>query len=164
MAARYPERVTRMAIVAGYVDGRGRRRAEPGPDAIRGVIAEGWGAEAGSFGVAFMMTYFPEGPFDTAMDLLRILQASCSREQALRQRDASNADSIATLLPRVRCPTCMIHGRHDGVHPLPEARKLAAGIAGAELVVLETANMRPLPGQPERARIMRTLVAFLAAG
>lgn len=40
-AALYPERLTRLAIVGGFVEGRSRRSADAAPDALRAMIAEG---------------------------------------------------------------------------------------------------------------------------
>lgn len=160
-ATRAPERVKRLVIIGGYVDGRMRRRSEPEPDAIRAMLAEGWGSQESAFSMAYMMSYFPEGPLEAVMDYVRITTASCSRDQASRIRDASNSDSIAGYLDRVSCPTLVIHSRYDGVHPLSEARKLATNIPNAELVIMETANLIPLPGQPEWPRMMQTVLDFL---
>jgi len=160
-AAKAPERVQRLVIMGGYVDGRMRRRSEPEPDAIRAMLAEGWGSQESAFSMAYMMSYFPEGPLDAVMDYVRITTASCSRDQALRIRDASNSDSIAGFLPRVACPTLVVHSRNDGVHPLSEASKLATNIPNAELVIMETANLIPLPSQSEWPRMMQAVLDFL---
>ncbi|MEW9922514.1 alpha/beta fold hydrolase [Marimonas sp. MJW-29] len=160
-AARAPERVKRLVVMGGYVDGRMRRHTEPEPDAIRAMLAEGWSSKESAFTTAYMMSYFPEGPLDAVMDYVRITTASCPRDQALRIRDASNSDSIAGFLAQVRCPTLIIHSRDDGVHPISEARKLAINIPDAELVILETANLIPLPGQPEWPRMMQAVLDFL---
>lgn len=162
LAAHYPDRVRRLIIVGGYAEGRARREPDPEPDAIRSVIAEGWGRPDGAFSLAYLMAYFPEGPLEAIKGFQRITQASCGRDQALRIRDASNNDYILDLLPQIRCPTLILHSRHDGVHPLSQAQKLAAGIPDARLVVLESANLQPLPGQPEWPRMMRAMLDFLA--
>jgi len=124
------------------------------------MLAEGWGSKESAFTTAFMMSYFPEGPLDAVMDYVRITTASCPRDQALRIRDASNSDSIAGFLARVDCPTLVVHSRYDGVHPLSQARKLAANIPNAQLVIMETANLIPLPGHSEWPRMMQTLLDF----
>ena len=160
-AVRAPSRVTRLVIMGGYVDGRMRRHSDPEPDAIRAMLAEGWDSKDSAFATAFMMTYFPEGPLDAVMDYVRITTTSCPRDQALQIRDAINSDSIAEYLAQVECPTLVVHSRYDGVHPLSEARKLATNIPNAELVVMETANLIPLPGQSEWPRMMQTVFDFL---
>ena len=160
-AARYPERLSRLVIVGGYVDGR-VARGESGPnDSLKTMIAEGWGKPDSPFATAFLTTYFPEGPLEDVRALANMMQSACTPDTMLNYRDLSNTASIADLLPDVRCPTLIIHGRHDAVHPLSEAQKLAAGIPGAELVVLETANHVPLPGNDVWDVYSDTLIAFL---
>ncbi|WP_223422891.1 alpha/beta fold hydrolase [Tateyamaria pelophila] len=160
-AARYPERLSRLVIVGGYVDGR-VTRGQSGPnDSLKTMIAEGWGKPDSPFATAFLTTYFPEGPLEDVRELANMMQSACTPDTMLNYRDLSNTASIADLLPDVRCPTLVIHGRHDAVHPLSEAQKLAAGIPDAELVVLETANHVPLPGNDVWDVYSDTLIAFL---
>lgn len=161
LAARYPRRVTRLAITGGYADGRLRRGPSDGPEPIRGMIEAGWDKPDGAFAAAFLLSYFPDGPLDSVRALARLMQRSCPPDTMLALRDLINTASVAHLLPQVRCPTLILHARDDAVHPLSEARKLAAGIAGAELVVLETANHIPLPGNAVWDSYMDTLLGFL---
>jgi DNA-binding winged helix-turn-helix (wHTH) protein/alpha-beta hydrolase superfamily lysophospholipase len=160
-AAHYPERLTRLAIVGGFVEGRSRRSAESAPDALRGLIAEGWARPESVFARAFATAYFPDGPAEETREVLRMTQSAAPPEMMLRTRDASNTASIAHLLGQVRCPVLILHARDDAVHPLSQAQQLAAGIPGAELVVLETANHVPLHGSPCWESYNRTLAEFL---
>lgn len=160
-AALYPERLTRLAIVGGYVEGRSRRSADASPDALKSMIAEGWARPASAFASAFMTSYFSEGPAEEAREVLREMQAACSLETMLRDRDVINDATVSHLLGQVRCPVLILHARDDAVHPLSQAQKLAAGIPGAELVVLETANHVPLHGSPCWESYNATLAEFL---
>ncbi|MCR9158477.1 MAG: alpha/beta fold hydrolase [Rhodobacteraceae bacterium] len=160
-AALYPERLTRLAIVGGYVEGRSRRSAEAAPDALKGMIAEGWARPESAFANAFATAYFPEGPADATREVLRMMQAACPPETMLRNRDAINTADVAHLLDQVRCPVLILHARDDAVHPLSQAQKMAAGIPGAELVVLQTANHCPLYGSSCWEGYNRTLAEFL---
>jgi len=160
-AALHPERLTRLAIVGGFIEGRSRRSADAEPDALRGMIAEGWARGESVFARAFATAYFPDGPVEERREVLRMTQAACPPEMMLRVRDATNNATVAHLLGQVRCPVLILHARDDAVHPLSQAQKLAAGIPGAELVVLETANHVPLHGSPCWERYNRTLAEFL---
>lgn len=161
-AARYPERVSRLVLIGGYVDGRMVRDGTTGPDAIRGLIAEGWDDFQGGLANAYLLAYFPESPLDVVRELVGSTQMAASSDNMLLLRDASNHASVAHLLPRIACPTLIIHARDDAVHPLTEARKLAAGIPDAELVVLDTANHVPLPGHPTWEPFLDLFLDFLA--
>ena len=160
-AARYPERLTRLAIVGGYVDGRAKRGQTDADDSLKTMISEGWGKPDSAFATAFLTSYFPEGPLDDVRDMVRIMQVACPPETMLRDRDALNNVSVAHLLKDVQCPTLILQGRHNAVHPLSEAQKLSAGISNAELVIFETANHWPLPGNAAWEPFMDTLIDFL---
>lgn len=148
-AARHPDRVARLIIAGGYVEGRSRRSGtDVSKDALRRLVSENWRSEMEEIGAGFMLPYLPEGPLAALVDAARNYQGSVSKETELALRDAINTVDNSALLPMVRCPTLVVHARHDAVHPLSEARKLAAGIPGAELLVLETANHLLVPGKP----------------
>lgn len=158
-AARYPERVTRLVVMGGYVDGRVRRagKTDPTSDPIRGLIEEGWQDPHS----VFMTAYFPERPDDFARGLAAYLQANTSRENILTFRDMINQASVEDCLARITCPVLVIHARHDRVHPLSEAQKMAAGIAQAEILVLDSGNHIPLPGQPSWDTYLNATLDFL---
>lgn len=146
-AARYPDRVSRMVIQGGYAQGRSRRDgADSEKDIFRYMIDEGWKSEAQQIGGAFMLPYFPEGPLEAILDAARIFQSGLSRETELALRDLTNTADSTDILPLVTCPVLVIHGRHDTVHPVSEARKLVEGLSDAELWIMETANHLPLAG------------------
>lgn len=163
-AARYPDRVTRMVIVGGYVDGRVRRagKTDPDSDPIRGMYEEGWEDPQSVLMTASMAAYLPEGPGDVARGLAAYFQANTSRENVLAVRDALNLASVGDCLGRITCPVLVIHARHDRIHPLAEAQKIAAGIDGAALLVLASANHIPLPGHPSWDTYLEATLDFLA--
>ena len=160
IAAQYPDRVTKLAIIGGYVTGRTTRT--PGPDPMRQLIASGWDPNAIGFAAGLMTSYFPDGPAEHVMDYARYFTQASEQSMALVERDQINAANVEELLPLISCPTLVLHGRKDAIHPLSEAQKLVTGIRGAELVVLETANHFPLPGGPAWETYMDTLLDFLA--
>ncbi|MBS0123180.1 alpha/beta fold hydrolase [Thetidibacter halocola] len=161
-AAQNPERVSRLVLVGGYVDGRLRRGGFDGPEPIRAMIEQGWDTPRGGLAAGYLLSYFPDGPLETVRAWVDMMQTSTPKAFALAKREWVNNGSIAEYLSRVRCPTLVVHARHDAVHPLSEAQKLAAGIAQAELVVLDSGNHMPLPGTPVYEPFLETLLAFLA--
>ncbi|WP_299984922.1 winged helix-turn-helix domain-containing protein [uncultured Ruegeria sp.] len=162
-AVKFPDRVSRLAIVGGWAEGRNHRDDVDGPDSIRNLIVEGWQDPGSGYAVGSLLSYFPEGPLETVREIVGELQALYSMEEKLYQRDSGNTASVLHLLPQVQCPTLVLHARNSAVHPLSEARKLAAGIPGASLAVLETANHIPLPGNAVYDTYIQTLTEFLEA-
>jgi len=163
-AARYPERVSKLVIQCGYVDGRMVRDRPAGnapPDTLLGLMREGWGKEKLPYVAAAMMAYMPDADSETLRQFARNFQASATVESEIIARDGMNNASTAECLGRVSAPTLVLHSRDDGVHPLSEARKMAGGIINAELVVLESANHYVLPSEPAWQQLMETLFEFL---
>jgi pimeloyl-ACP methyl ester carboxylesterase len=160
LAARYPERVSRLILVGGYVTGRAHRSNAPDP--MRTLLEAGGAPQSMSLTEAFMLLYWPEGPMEALRERARMVRSVAPEENTLRMRDAFDSVSNVDLLKDIRCPTLIIHGRHDGVHPLSEARSLAAGIPDAELVILETANHWPLPGNAVWESYLSTVLEFLS--
>ncbi len=160
-ATRYPERVEKLVISGGWAEGRDHREEAQHPDSIRTLIAEGWHTPGSGYAMGAEFSYFPEGPLDSVRHMVNEMQALYSSEQRLQYRDIANSTSILHLLPKVQCPTLVLHGRHTAVHPLSEARKLAAGIPNAALVILETGNQIPLPGNDAYDTYIQTLQSFL---
>jgi pimeloyl-ACP methyl ester carboxylesterase len=81
-------------------------------------------------------------------------------------RVVAGFDVVADL-GHIRCPALVTHSRRSRITPLDEARRLAEGISGARLVVLDSANDMPLPGEPafdELVRLIRDFVAQRDAG
>ncbi len=161
-AVKFPERVSRLAIVGGWAEGRDHRDGVEGSDSIRNLIIEGWQDPGSGYAVGSLLSYFPEGPLETVREIVGELQTLYSVEEQLYQRDSGNTASVLHLLPQIQCPTLVLHGRNSAVHPLSEARKLAAGIPDASLAILETANHIPLPGNQVYDTYIQTLQAFLA--
>lgn len=162
-AARFPERLSRLIIVGGYSEGRTRRGTPGRQDVLKTMIAEGWHDLDSPFATAFMSTYFPDSPLHTAREMVRQMQQACPVDVMLADRDLINDANNQDLLPLVRCPTLIVHSRHDAIHPLSEAQKLAAGIPDAELVVLDASNHIPLPCDPVWADFQSVVLDFLSA-
>ncbi|SDE18166.1 alpha/beta fold hydrolase [Ruegeria marina] len=165
IAAQYPERVTRLAMMGAYAEGRAVRDGAQGKEAepLRAMLQTARSRPDSTFFEAFLLAYQPEGPLDSVRAYARMMLDAASREHDLRHRDVINHHSSLQFLPRITCPTLILHSRHDAVHPLSEARKLAAGIAGAEMVVLECANHVPWQGNAAYDTYLETLTRFLAA-
>ena len=161
-AARWPDRVTHLVTLGGYVEGRARRMGTGPTEPMRDMALEAWDTKDSPIANALHHAYLPEASIETVRETTRLLQTGTDAESEKRLRDAVNASSLEHLLPNVACPTLVVHSRNDAIHPLTEAQRLTAGIPDAQLVILETANHLPLPDQPAWDSFIETLRAFLA--
>ncbi|MEM8972589.1 MAG: alpha/beta fold hydrolase [Pseudomonadota bacterium] len=160
-AVRYPDRVEKMIIVGGYVHGRSHRAWSPQGDFLKNMIGESWSDGKSSVVRALCLAYYPDGPMDEVYETAEVIFNAFDVEPHQAARDAINSVSNVDLLGQIRIPTLIVHGRHDAIHPLSEAQKLATGIANAELVVLDTANHLPFPGHPTWPKFASVVRNFL---
>lgn len=163
LAAHYPERVSAMVLNGGYAEGRDLRPETSGTQEMLGMISEAWDKPDSSFLLAYALLYLPEGPLDLAKDLVEIMSKSCPAHNMLLLRRAFNGASVVDLLPKVQCPTLIVHARRDPIHPLTQARKLAAGIPNSELLVLDSANHVPMPYSADWDAFLEAVVSHLNA-
>ena len=162
-AARHPERVRGLILHGGYVRGRMRRRAaaerEQG-EALLTLMRHGWGKEGSPFIKAFTTMYMPTATEAQVQSLVDLQKQTASSENAVKLRQAVDNFDVSDLLEKVTAPTLVIHARNDGVHPLDQGRKLAAGIADAEFVMLESENHVILPEEPAWRELMGAIRGF----
>ncbi len=95
------------------------------------------------------------------VDGIRAMAQAVGRDAFVRQQTAiiGRPDS-RPLLAQIRCPTLVLCGREDRVLPLEMSEEMAAGIAGATLVVLDgTGHMAPLEQPDAVTEAMRTWLA-----
>jgi pimeloyl-ACP methyl ester carboxylesterase len=151
-AVRHPERVTHLVLQGGYARGRlvrsaTRQQAEEAEMMCR--LAEiGWGRDDPSFRQFFTTQFIPGGtPAQHAWfnELERISTSPANAAAFMRE---FNTIDVTALLPRVRCPTLVLHSRDDVRVPFEEGRLLAVNIPGATLVTIDSRNHLLMEGEP----------------
>ncbi len=153
--ALHPERVARLVLNAGWARGLAPRGnafwTRLGEARLEDLEAE-WGYEESNVRVDRLMTggtsRYPGATIEQIRSLdAMLLRAVSPSAAASALRVAAESDVVADLA-RIRCPTLVTHSRRSRITPLDEARRMAEGIPGARLVVLDSANDMPLPGEP----------------
>lgn len=95
------------------------------------------------------------------MDSLTELQRlTTNSENAVTIRRAVDSFDVSYRLSQVSAKTRVMHAANDGVHPVDQGRKLAAGINGSQFVLLDSANHAIVPREPARERFFRELKHF----
>ena len=165
-AAENPDRVSRLVIQEGYARGRALRGAKPGPaqgDPFMSLMqAGGWGDPADGHMRAWMSMGAPGLSYEDASALIAHIGAACTPEGALISRESIDRFDARPWLAGVKAPTLVIHARNDILHPLAEGRLIAAGIEGAEFLVVESANTLCLTPDPTWEQQNTAILEFLA--
>ncbi len=163
-AIRYPERVSRLVLYGAYARGA-RSRNDPEQDrffqAVVDVIRVGWAQDNPAFRQVFTSRFIPGASNEQVKwfnDLCRKTSSASAAAALLESR--GNMD-VTDLLPQVRTPTLVLHGRNDEVVPIAEGRLIAALIPGAQFVELDSRNHVLLEGEGAWQRFQDEVGAFL---
>ena len=148
-ATRHPERVSRLVLQGGFHQGRlvrGSAAEREQGEAMLTLIRHGWGKPDSPFIKAFASIFMPEASREQIDSMAALQNLTASPLNAVALRQAIDGLLVTHLLDKVAVPTLVLHARDDGVQPLDQGRELAAGIPGAEFVMLETSSHIVVPG------------------
>ena len=166
-AARRPERVSRLVLYGGYARGwaaRGDSAGERQYRAILELIRLGWGKENPVFRQVFTSRFIP-GATETQISWFNELcRRTSTGDMAARLLEARSMVDVTDLLGAITAPTLVVHSRDDEVCPVSEARRLAAGIPGAQFVELDSRNHILLEDEPAWARFQEVVLDFAGLG
>ena len=164
-AVRHPERVSGLIVYGGYARGRNRRDSPDDLAKAQTVLAmmrHGWGQEDSAFMRAFSSLYLPNGSREQIKWFADLQRLTTSGDLAARLRTACDDIDIADIVPGVRVPALVLHARNDSVAPIEQGRFLAANIAGARFVGLDSENHVPIPGEPAWDKLLDEIERFTA--
>jgi pimeloyl-ACP methyl ester carboxylesterase/DNA-binding CsgD family transcriptional regulator len=168
-AARHPERIAGLIFSGSY--SFAAREDTPDDiamdDAFERLIQVGWARPESEFRRVFSSMMIPGGTEEQRSWLDELQRVAVDTETALlsrRQRKLADADR---LLGELTAPTLVVHSLGDRMNNFAEARHLAANIAGARLVALESDNhivLEDEPAWPVLAEEVRRFVLGNSAG
>jgi len=143
-AVRHPDRVTHLVLHGGYARGRLVRadtpQAREEAETMCRLAEHGWGKHDPAFRQFFTTQFIPGGTAEQHQWFNEMERISTSPENAARfMREFATID-VTALLPQVRCPTLVLHCKHDVRVPFAEGRLIAGGIPGAEFVPIDSMN------------------------
>ena len=151
-AARHPERVRHLVLYGGYARGwacrPGQEVATEQRRALLTLTANGWGQDNPAFRQVWTSQFVPDGSMEQMRWFNELQRISTSPENAVRFLEAFGGIDVVDLLPEVRVPTLVLHGRDDAAVPFAEGRLLASRIPKARFVPLESRNHLLLADEP----------------
>ena len=164
-AVRHPDRVSHLILHGGYARGWNRRRSTPEQLKEGEMMAElaevGWGKENPAFRQFFTTQFVPDGSSEQHHWFNELQRISTSPQNAARFMRVFNEIDVTDLAPRVSCPTLVLHPVGDARIPFEEGRLIAALIAGARFVPLESRNHILLEHEPAWQRWLEEVRSFL---
>jgi pimeloyl-ACP methyl ester carboxylesterase/DNA-binding CsgD family transcriptional regulator len=165
-AARHPERVTHLVLYGAFARGNALRGEESARQAAALVelVRVGWGQENPAFRKLFASLFIPDANEEQVRWFSDLMRTTTQPEIAGRILAAVAQFDVHDRLAQIRCPALVVHARGDARVPFEAGRELAAGIAGAKLVVLESRNHILIESEPAWARFRQAVDEFLGTG
>lgn len=164
-ACRHPDRVSRLILVGGYAAGW-RLEADPATAAQREatitLVRHGWGENNPAYRQIFSHTFFPSATAEEVDWFNDFQRRIASAENAARFLETFSRIDVRHRLAEVRQPTLVLHSRDDQRITLAHGRELAASIAGAELVTLDSDSHLPLGREIATDQLLDQIRRFLA--
>ena len=156
-AAQHPERVSRLITYAGFA--RGPEFYEiPRLKTIMAMLDEGdWELFTDTMALAQVGWHLA----DVAHGLGEMARQCVTMEQAQALFRAARQYDVTGLLPQVRAPTLILHPRGTPFPTLAMAQKLAAGVPGARLRVLQSDTLWSNEMEPQ---LLDALDEFIGDG
>jgi len=162
-AARHPERVSHLVLLGTYARGRLKRlpqRREESEAQLK-LVEVGWGGDDPSYRQFFASQFMPGATLEQLRLMSELQRMSSSPEDAVRILRSFYEIDVSESLPRISCPTLVLHARGDLRVGFEEGRSVAAAIPDARFVPLESDNHILLEHEPAFARFFGELDAFL---
>jgi pimeloyl-ACP methyl ester carboxylesterase/DNA-binding CsgD family transcriptional regulator len=162
-AARHPERVSRMIFYGSYA----AAFRNPTPEDIEldatfeQLIKVGYARPDSAFRRVFTSLMIPGAAEEQMRWLDELQRVSTSPRNALAARRQRKLADVVDLLPSLEVPTLVLQSRDDRMSVLERSRVLASAIAGARMVVLDSANHIVLGDEPAWPVFLSEVTAFL---
>jgi pimeloyl-ACP methyl ester carboxylesterase len=162
-AARYPERVSHLIFLDGFIRGArtvGDPDAFAHAEAMDAAIRAGWGKPDSVFRRIFTMMLVPNGTPQQHALLEHAQLAAGTAESAARFHALLCDTDLTSVAASIRAKTLVFHGSREAV-PFREAQHAAAHIPNARLVPLPTENHILMANEPAWGLMLEELERFL---
>ena len=162
-AVRHPERVTKLILNGAFANGWPAQGdgAMDHFNALLTLIKTGWGHDNPAFRQIWTALFRPDAD-SVEMDWHNELQRiSTSPENAVRMIREFPKIKIFDLLPKISCPTLVLHSQGDAAVPIHEGRLIASRIPNARLVELPSRSHMVGPGDPAWDVFVKAFSQFL---
>lgn len=164
-AARFPARVNRLVLSGSSTCGRVARGQTPQEaaeeDTRLRAIELGWQTDNPAYGQFFTSLHFPDANAEQVRSYNDLLRLTTSPANAVALMRSFHRADVRDSVPKVRCPTLVVHGRGDCIIPFDWGRAVAAQITDARFVPLDSRNHVILASEPAWPQLVAALDDFL---
>lgn len=166
-AVRNPKRVSQLVLLGASPCGRvarGQNRAQAEEEETRlKAIELGWATATPAYGQFFTTLHIPDATAEQFRSYNELLRMTTSPANAVAIMRSLHRADVRDIVPKVRCPTLVLHSRGDSIIPFDEGRTVAAQVPGARFVPLESRNHLVLDSEPAWRQLTEAMDDFLPA-
>ncbi|WP_235930493.1 alpha/beta fold hydrolase [Sulfitobacter sediminilitoris] len=165
-AARYPEKVTCIVFLGGYLRGSLARKCpeqEKFYNLSRQMIEDGWGSPNPIYRHFFTSGFAPDCDAGTLSMFDELQRVATDTGDALRLFDMLSNFDFKDQAEGLRVPTLVLHARGDRRAPVEEGRLIARTIPGAEFIELPGNNHMLTEGMPDFDQFFEHALPFIRA-
>jgi DNA-binding CsgD family transcriptional regulator len=166
-AARHPERVSQLILYGAYARGKLARNPSPQDvdeaETLLKLIELGWGRDNAAFRQVYTSLLIPDSRPEQYSWFIDMQRMTISPQNVVRLMRSLDRVDIRGVLPSIRCPTLVLHARHDRRIPFAEGHLIANAIPNAQFVPLESRNHLLLEHQPAWRQFLDEIAHFVHA-
>jgi pimeloyl-ACP methyl ester carboxylesterase/DNA-binding CsgD family transcriptional regulator len=163
--ARHPERVHKLIIYGGYL--QGSLSANPPPEVLEEaevrlkLLKLSWGSDRPEYRQVFTMSLIPEGTPEQFAWFNNLQLVSTSPTNAMEVQRMFNLVNVNEQAKTIQAPTLIIQAKHDAAVPFELGRQVAAQIPGAHFAILESKNHVLMRTEPAWQYFWKEFYRFL---
>jgi pimeloyl-ACP methyl ester carboxylesterase/DNA-binding CsgD family transcriptional regulator len=163
--AKHPERVRRLILYGGYL--QGCLSGNPTPAALEKaevhlkLLKLSWGNENPMYRQVFTTQLIPEGTPEQFAWFNNLQLISTSPANAMEVQRSFNFVDVRELAKMINAPTLVIQAKHDAAVSFEDGRQTAAHIPNARFVVLDSKNHILMRNEPAWSYFWNEFYRFL---
>jgi len=142
--AKHPERVNKLIIYGGYLQGSIHQNSTPeqieGAEMDIKILKLSWGTDNPAYRQVFTTKMIPEASPEQYRWFNEWQRISTSAENAVRLQRTFHEVDVREFAKLIQVPTLVLHSKNDAAIPFEEGRLVAANIPGARLISIDSKN------------------------
>jgi pimeloyl-ACP methyl ester carboxylesterase/DNA-binding CsgD family transcriptional regulator len=162
---RHPDRVSDLVLYGCPSRGRMARgeTTEQAAErqALLRMIEVGWSNDAPAYDQFFTKLHIPDANAEQFRSYYDLFRRTASPANVVALLTAYFQSDALQAVPKIRCPTLVLHARGDPMIPVEEGRLIASLVPGARFVPLESRNHIVLETEPAWQHFAQALRDFL---
>jgi class 3 adenylate cyclase/predicted esterase len=157
LAAKHPDRVTRLVIHGSYANGECLGGSPDMREGLRAIVRAEWGV-----GSKLMSDLFTnQNSIIHGEEFAEYQKVAANQHDALKIINAAIAIDVRPLLSQITAPTLVVHHRDDRIVPIESGQEIAAAIKGARFLSFPGAH---IASQQDFHKAFTAIFEFVSVG